>query len=56
MGQPLQEEWIRSVDCVAILVAHSRVDYEMVLRNARAVFDAVNATTGRGGGALVERL
>lgn len=55
-SRPLQEEWIRSVDCVAILVAHSRVDYEMVLRNARAVFDAVNATTGRGGGALVERL
>jgi UDP-N-acetyl-D-glucosamine dehydrogenase len=47
---------ISSVDCVVILVGHSKVDYDMVLANARLVFDCVNVTGGRQGRAAVERL
>jgi UDP-N-acetyl-D-glucosamine dehydrogenase len=35
---------IASADCVLILVAHSRIDYARVVREARFVFDVVNAT------------
>ena len=47
---------ISSVDCVAILVAHTDVDYDMVLSHARLVFDCVGVTRGRSTHALVERL
>jgi UDP-N-acetyl-D-glucosamine dehydrogenase len=47
---------ISSVDCVVILVGHSFVDYDVVLENARLVFDGVNAIKGRRSGAVVERL
>ena len=47
---------ISGADCVVILVGHSSVDYDMVLANARLIFDAVNATAGRQGRAVVERL
>lgn len=40
---------IRAVDCVLILVAHSRIDYEMVATHAKRVFDAVNAMATLGG-------
>ena len=53
---PLTAARLESADCVAILVGHSRVDYEFVLEHARVVFDAVNATRGRAGRALVELL
>lgn len=55
-SQPLTPEWIATGDCVAILVGHARVDYELVLRHARLVFDAVNATSRERGSARVERL
>ncbi len=42
----LTDELLRSVDCVAILVGHRLVDYRTILRHARFVFDAVNATKG----------
>jgi UDP-N-acetyl-D-glucosamine dehydrogenase len=53
---PLTQERLRSSDCVVILVRHSSVDYDLVLEHAPLVFDAVNATRGRSGKAVVERL
>lgn len=53
---PLDPDRLAGADCVAILVAHRAIDYDLVLRHARLVFDAVNATRGRTGGALVEFL
>lgn len=47
---------VAAADLVAILVGHADVDYPMVLERARLVFDAVNATRGRAGKAVVERL
>ncbi len=55
-SMPLEAERIAAADCVAILVAHSKVDYSLVLQHARRVFDAVNATRGEQGQARVERL
>lgn len=52
----LTKEQVTAADCVAILVAHSDVDYDLVLENASLVFDSVNATRGRSGKAKVERL
>ena len=46
----------RDADCVAILVAHSAVDYQRVVRLAPRVFDAVNATRGLVRNEHVERL
>lgn len=43
---PLTEDVIERADCVVILVPHSNVDYDAVLRSAKRVFDAVNATRG----------
>src|SRR5205814_1673402 len=53
---PLRPDTIRVADCVAILVGHSSVDYDVVLANATRVFDAVNATAGRTSDAPIERL
>ncbi len=52
----LTEDAIRRADCVVVLVAHSNVDYGLVLRCAKRVFDAVNATAGIGSADVVERL
>lgn len=40
----LTEEKIREADVVIITTAHSTVDYEWVVKNARLVFDTRNAT------------
>lgn len=53
---PLTAERVRAADLVAILVAHSQVDYPMVLAEAPLVFDAVNATKGAGVRPNLERL
>lgn len=53
-SQPLDPARVAAADCVVILVAHSSVDYEMVVRAAPRVFDAVNAT--RAEAPNVERL
>lgn len=53
---PLTEDRVASADCVAILVPHSTVDYSLVLRSARRVFDAVNATRSAVGQTALERL
>jgi UDP-N-acetyl-D-glucosamine dehydrogenase len=53
---PLTVGRVVASDCVVILVRHSSVDYRMVLEHSRLVFDAVNATRGLTGKALVERL
>jgi len=53
---PLTSDRIAAVDCVAILVSHASIDYDFVLNHASLVFDAVNATRGRIGKAIVERL
>jgi UDP-N-acetyl-D-glucosamine dehydrogenase len=42
----LDERTLRAADCVLILVAHAAVDMPAVVRHARFVFDAVNATRG----------
>jgi UDP-N-acetyl-D-glucosamine dehydrogenase len=52
----LTAERLAKADCVAILVAHSAIDYDAVMRHATLVFDAVNATRGRHGNAMAERL
>ena len=52
----LDADRLNKADCVVILVAHSSVDYDSVLKNAPRVFDAVNATRGKSGRAEVERL
>jgi UDP-N-acetyl-D-glucosamine dehydrogenase len=53
---PLDVERLRSSDLVAILVSHSAVDYQLILENAKLVFDAINATGGRHASPGVERL
>lgn len=53
---PLTPERLADSDCIAILVRHSNVDYSMILEYGNLVFDAVNATVGRSGKAVVERL
>jgi UDP-N-acetyl-D-glucosamine dehydrogenase len=52
----LTPERLARADCVAILVAHSSIDYDAVMQHATLVFDAVNATGGRHGNATAERL
>jgi UDP-N-acetyl-D-glucosamine dehydrogenase len=52
----LTTERLAKADCVAILVAHSAIDYDVVMGHATLVFDAVNAIRGRRGTATVERL
>ncbi len=52
----LTPERLAQADCVAILVAHSNIDYDDVMEHATLVFDAVNATGGREGKATAERL
>jgi UDP-N-acetyl-D-glucosamine dehydrogenase len=52
----LTPERLAKADCVAILVAHSAIDYDAVMQHAALVFDAVNATRGRPGNATAERL
>jgi UDP-N-acetyl-D-mannosaminuronate dehydrogenase len=52
----LTPERLARADCVAILVAHSSIDYDAVMQHATLVFDAVNATGGRHGNATTERL
>lgn len=53
---PLEVERIRAADCVVILVGHSSVDHQLVVANAKRIFDAVNATKGLTGPAVLERL
>ena len=53
---PLEDERLRQADCVVILVAHTPIDYALVLREAHRVFDAVNATQGKAGRGQIERL
>lgn len=48
--------FIAAADCVVILVAHTAVDYGMVLDHAKLVFDAVNVTQRWPGRDNVERL
>jgi len=39
----LTEEEIKEKDIIIITTAHSKVDYDMVIKNAKAVFDTRNA-------------
>ncbi|MFA6030539.1 MAG: nucleotide sugar dehydrogenase [Elusimicrobiota bacterium] len=43
---PLTDAALRSAACVVILTAHAGIDYKNVVRRARRVFDARNATRG----------
>lgn len=40
----LTEDLVKSADLVIITASHSNVDYEMVQRNAKAIFDTKNVT------------
>lgn len=40
----LTEELVKSADLVVITASHSNMDYEMVQRNAKAIFDTKNVT------------
>jgi len=42
----LDEELLRSSDCVLIIADHSSFDYEMIVRHARRIVDTRNATKG----------
>ncbi len=42
----LKPECVRKYDCIIITTAHDDVDYEMVLKNARAIFDTRNVYRG----------
>jgi UDP-N-acetyl-D-glucosamine dehydrogenase len=48
LSVPLTVDEVRAADCVVILTDHPGVDYDLVVRHARLVFDTRNAT-GRGG-------
>ncbi|MDE3102010.1 MAG: nucleotide sugar dehydrogenase [Chloroflexota bacterium] len=50
---PLTDDALHGADLVAILVGHSAIDYGRVSSSARALFDAVNATTGLADGRIV---
>ncbi len=43
---PLTDEALAAADCVLIVTGHSRYDYRRIVRQARLVFDACNATRG----------
>ena len=45
-SMPLTPSSLRKADLVAVLTAHSGVDYGLVVRQARLVFDARNAAKG----------
>jgi UDP-N-acetyl-D-glucosamine dehydrogenase len=53
-SRPLSDAVLEGQDCVAVLTAHSGVDYGSVVRRSRLVFDARGVTRGRR--ANVERL
>jgi UDP-N-acetyl-D-glucosamine dehydrogenase len=53
---PLTDDALAKADSVMILVRHSGVDYSQVVRLAKFVFDAVNATSGFGPQESVVRL
>jgi UDP-N-acetyl-D-glucosamine dehydrogenase len=55
VSQPLNARTLKAADCVAILTAHRDVDYKKVMREAKAIFDARNAT-GRGSTGRVAKL
>ena len=46
LSAPLSAAALKGADCVVILTAHKEVDYARILRMARRVFDARNATRG----------
>ena len=43
-SEALTDELLQTADCVLILADHSCFDYELIVRKARMVFDARNAT------------
>ena len=45
-GVPLKEKTAAGYDCVVVAVDHTSVDYKLVLRNARLVFDVKNVYRG----------
>ncbi|MFA5162689.1 MAG: nucleotide sugar dehydrogenase [Elusimicrobiales bacterium] len=45
-SRPLAPAMLKRYDCVIIVTAHSRIDYGMVARHSRLVFDTRNAAAG----------
>ena len=43
-SEPLNVELLHQQDCVVILTDHSAVDYQLVIHEAKLVFDTRNAT------------
>ncbi len=40
----IDDEVIRNYDLIMITTAHTNVDYEMIQRNAKVIFDTKNVT------------
>jgi UDP-N-acetyl-D-glucosamine dehydrogenase len=55
-AQPLEDEALRSADCVLILTDHSHVDYRRVIQQALLVVDTRNATGHLPGAERIWRL
>ena len=53
---PLTEQLVKESDAVLISTDHSTIDYQMIVRNAKLVFDARNATKAMGPLANVVKL
>jgi UDP-N-acetyl-D-glucosamine dehydrogenase len=55
-SQPITGALLEEADCVLILYDNPRFDYEAIVRDARSVFDACNATRGVTGREKITRL
>jgi len=45
-SMPLTRETLRACDCVLIVANHSRVDYELIGKEAKLIVDTRNAMAG----------
>jgi len=43
----LSRKFIKQFDCVVVAVAHTNVNYRMILESAQYIFDACNAYQGK---------
>ena len=48
-SSPLEKDVIKNADCVVILTDHSKLDYDIIRKNARLILDTRNALKGRHG-------
>ena len=46
---PLTADKLKAADCVIITTAHKSLDYDLIVKSSRAVFDTRNVLKGRAG-------